>query len=116
MLMATMSRHTEQREPSWDEVLRVFSARKTTKPPSDTCPECWASLRLLGGWIQDLEANPPRSAAAAAILCPNTHPEARPLKSTGSRVGTMASQGATLQNYNNELVKCASLCLGGKCR
>ena len=23
----------------------------------------------------------------------------------------MASQGATLQNYNNELVKCAELCL-----
>ena len=25
----------------------------------------------------------------------------------------MASQGATLQNYNNELVKCTQLCLGG---
>ena len=33
MLMATMSRHTEQREPSWDEVLRVFSARKNDEAP-----------------------------------------------------------------------------------
>ena len=88
---------------------RVFSTRITTKLHAADVAGGQASARPVRDWIQAPTSRLVlfTGRCARRLGRPNTHPAARPLKSTGSRVGTMASQGATLQNYNNELVKCA---------